>query len=70
LLPRIETPVQSIGGLRDQVVPQSNHSYLHDRLPNSRLDLIDAGHFVWEDAPEDHADIIISWWTGGYATAR
>jgi pimeloyl-ACP methyl ester carboxylesterase len=67
LLPRIETPVEIIGGLRDRAVPPSNHRYLHERLPKSKLDMIDAGHFTWEDAPEEYAEIVTSWWAGGYA---
>jgi pimeloyl-ACP methyl ester carboxylesterase len=69
LLPQIETPVQIIGGLWDWAVPPSNHRYLHERLPNSKLDLIDAGHFTWEDAAEEYARIVTSWWAGGYANA-
>jgi pimeloyl-ACP methyl ester carboxylesterase len=67
LLPQIETPVQIIGGLRDRVVPPSNHYYLHERLPKSKLDLIDSGHFIWEEAPEEYAAIVSQWWGGGYA---
>jgi len=51
LLPNIETPVEIIGGLWDWAVPPSNHRFLHERIPNSKLDLIDPGHFTWEDAP-------------------
>lgn len=46
LLPTIETPVQIIAGARDPVVPSVNAEYLHERLPRSKLDLIDALHFV------------------------
>jgi pimeloyl-ACP methyl ester carboxylesterase len=67
LLPQIETPVEIIGGLWDWAVPPSNHRYLHERLPKSKLDLIDAGHFTWEDAPEEYAEIVTSWWAGGHA---
>jgi pimeloyl-ACP methyl ester carboxylesterase len=69
LLRQIETPVQIIGGLWDWAVPPSNHRYLHQRLPKSKLDLIDAGHFTWEDAPEEYAEIVTSWWAGGHAEA-
>jgi pimeloyl-ACP methyl ester carboxylesterase len=67
LLPQIQTPVQIIGGLWDWAVPPSNHRYLHERRPKSKLDLIDAGHFTWEDAPEEYAEIVTSWWSGGHA---
>jgi hypothetical protein len=33
------------------------------------LDLIDAGHFTWEDAPDAYAELVTSWWAGGYAQA-
>ena len=51
-------------------MPPGNHRYLHQRLPKSKLDLIDAGHFTWEDAPEEYAEIVTTWWAGGYAKAR
>jgi pimeloyl-ACP methyl ester carboxylesterase len=66
LLPEIETPVQVIGGLWDYAVPPSNHRYLHQRLPNNKLDLVDAGHFTWEDAADTYADLVTSWWAGSY----
>jgi pimeloyl-ACP methyl ester carboxylesterase len=66
-LPQIDTPVEIIGGLWDWAVPPSNHRFLHERLPKSKLDLIDAGHFTWEDAAEEYAELVTSWWAGGYA---
>jgi pimeloyl-ACP methyl ester carboxylesterase len=69
LLPQIETPVEIIGGLWDWAVPPSNHQYLYERLPKSKLDLVDAGHFTWEDAAEEYAAIVTSWWAGDYANA-
>jgi pimeloyl-ACP methyl ester carboxylesterase len=69
LLPQIQTPVQIIAGARDPVVPPENAEFLHERLPNSKLDQIDAGHFAWEDAPDEYAAVILSWWRGGYAAA-
>jgi pimeloyl-ACP methyl ester carboxylesterase len=67
LLPTIETPVQIINGTRDRVVPPANAEFLHHRLPKSKLDLIDSGHFIWEDAADQYAHLITSWWAGGYA---
>jgi pimeloyl-ACP methyl ester carboxylesterase len=66
LLPQIQTPVQIIGGMWDWAVPPSNHRYLDQRLPKSKLDLIDAGHFNWEDAPDQYAPLVTDWWEGGY----
>ena len=63
LLPEIETPVQIIAGARDRAVPPVNAEFLHERLPNSRLDVIDAGHFTWEDAAEEYAALVTSCWS-------
>ncbi len=68
LLPEIQTPVQIIAGARDPVVPPVNGEFLHERLPNSRLDIVDAGHFTWEDAADEYAALVTSWWGGSYAT--
>lgn len=68
LLPKMHTPVQIIAGARDPVVPPINGEFLHERLPNSKLDIIDAGHFTWEDAADEYAALVTSWWGGGYAT--
>jgi pimeloyl-ACP methyl ester carboxylesterase len=69
LLSTIQTPVQIIAGARDHVVPPVNAEYLHERLPNSKLDLLDTGHFTWEDGADQCAALFTSWWAGGYATA-
>jgi pimeloyl-ACP methyl ester carboxylesterase len=68
LLPEIQTPVQIIAGARDLAVPPVNGEFLHERLPKSRLDIVDAGHFTWEDAADEYAALVTSWWSGGYAT--
>jgi pimeloyl-ACP methyl ester carboxylesterase len=59
LLPQITTPVTLINGRHDRVVPLANVEFLDARLPNSRLAIIDAGHFVWEEAPAEYASIIL-----------
>ena len=59
LLPGIATPVTVINGRHDRVVPVANAEFLDDRLPNSRLEIIDAGHFVWEEAPTEYASFIL-----------
>jgi pimeloyl-ACP methyl ester carboxylesterase len=59
LLPEIATPVTIINGRHDRVVPLSNAEFLHARLPASRLAVIDAGHFVWEEAPAEYASIVL-----------
>jgi pimeloyl-ACP methyl ester carboxylesterase len=64
LLPQIAMPVTIINGRHDRVVPIANAEFLDQRLPSSRLALIDAGHFVWEEAPEQYASIILDSITG------
>jgi pimeloyl-ACP methyl ester carboxylesterase len=59
LLPQIETPVTIINGRHDSVVPLANAEFLDERLPHSRLVVIDAGHFVWEEAPAEYASAIL-----------
>ncbi|CAJ1503756.1 alpha/beta fold hydrolase [[Mycobacterium] burgundiense] len=63
VLPSITTPVRVIAGSADQVVPQVNATYLAERLPFARVDLIDgAGHFVWEEQPHEYAALVAQWW--------
>jgi pimeloyl-ACP methyl ester carboxylesterase len=66
LLPQIQTPVQIIAGARDPAVPPANAEFLHERLPRSKLDIIDAGHFTWEDGADEYAALVTAWWGGGY----
>ena len=64
LLSQITTPVTIINGRHDRVVPVANAQFLDERLPNSRVTLIDAGHFVWEEAPAEYAAVIVDAITG------
>jgi pimeloyl-ACP methyl ester carboxylesterase len=68
VLRRTQTPVRIISGRRDRVVPPVNAEYLHERLPHSDLHLPDAGHFIWEDAPDEYAALVSAWWDGGFKT--
>lgn len=65
LLPGIATPVTIINGGRDPVVPLANAEFLDARLPNSRLAVIDNGHFIWEEAPAEYASAVLGAITGG-----
>jgi pimeloyl-ACP methyl ester carboxylesterase len=58
--------VQIIAGARD---PAVNAEFLHHRLPRSKLDILDAGHFTWEDTADQYAALVTTWWTGGYRAA-
>ena len=43
---------------------------LHERLPLSKLAIIERGHFVWEDAADEYAALVSAWWDGGYAAVE
>lgn len=66
LLPQITTPVTIINGRHDRVVPLANAEFLDERLPTSRLEVIDAGHFIWEEAPTEYAAIVRDSITGNW----
>ena len=59
LLPQITTPVTLINGSHDGVVPLANEEFLHERLPTSRLVVLDAGHFLWEEEPAAYASAVL-----------
>jgi pimeloyl-ACP methyl ester carboxylesterase len=69
LLPTIATLVLIIAGAQDPVVPPVKAALLHERLPTSTPDLLDALHCIWEDAAAQYAALVTRWWAGGYATA-
>ncbi len=54
--------MQIIAGADDPATPPANASFLHERLPHSKLDVIDAGHFTWEEAAAEYAALVTSWW--------
>ena len=70
LLPTITTPTQIVAGRSDDLVPWSNNEYLHDRLPHSEIHPLDAGHFAWEQAPDEYGRLVVDWVSGGYRRVR
>jgi pimeloyl-ACP methyl ester carboxylesterase len=59
LLGEITMPVTIINGRNDQVVPLANAEFLDERLRNSRVVVLDGGHFIWEEAPAEYAAAIL-----------
>jgi pimeloyl-ACP methyl ester carboxylesterase len=59
LLRTVTMPVTIVNGRHDPVVPVGNAEFLHARLPHSRMVLIEAAHFVWEEAPAEYAAAIL-----------
>ena len=45
--------------VHDPAVPLANAEFLDERLPNSRLVVIDRGHFIWEEAPAEYASAVL-----------
>ena len=66
LLPTITTPTQIVAGRDDDLVPWSNNQYLDDLLPGSEIHPLDAGHFAWEQAPEEYGRLVVDWVSGRY----
>ena len=62
-LSKIDAPVLVFAGTRDRVVPLGNAEFLTARLPHSRLVTLEAGHFAWEEAPDEFAALITDWVT-------
>ena len=66
LLPAITTPTQILAGRDDDLVPWSNNQYLDEVLPNSEIHPLHAGHFAWEQAPQEYGRLVADWVGGGY----
>ena len=60
-LGEIRTPVQIIAGRRDVLVSPSNAKFLRKRLPDSKPDILDTGHFTWEGGAEDRLRLTSAW---------
>jgi pimeloyl-ACP methyl ester carboxylesterase len=51
------------------VVPAVNAEFLGARLPHSRVDFIEgAGHFCWEEKPDEYASLVTDWWETGHTS--
>jgi pimeloyl-ACP methyl ester carboxylesterase len=51
-------------------VPLANAEFLNERLPTSRLIVVDGGHFIWEEAPAEYAAIVLDSIKGARTQAR
>jgi hypothetical protein len=69
LLPSIRTPVLSIWGSQDPLVPPINAEILDKSLPSTRSVLLDSSHFVSEDHADAYATAIVEWIEGRYRSA-
>jgi hypothetical protein len=46
---------------RSVAIEPSNAEFLHARLPDSRLDILDTNHFTREDGADDYLELTTSW---------
>jgi pimeloyl-ACP methyl ester carboxylesterase len=58
LLPAIRVPVRVFAADGDPLVPVSNGRYLPERIPGSELTILTAGHFAWEEIPDQFAAMV------------
>jgi pimeloyl-ACP methyl ester carboxylesterase len=49
-------------GNHDRGVLPVNGDHLHEQLPHSKSDKVDAGHFAWTHAADQYATLISDWW--------
>ena len=63
----VTVPCQIIVGRHDPFVPVSNAEGLHKGLRRSNLNVLDCGHFVWEDAAAEYGRLASDFIKGGYA---
>jgi pimeloyl-ACP methyl ester carboxylesterase len=65
----IRTPVQIIAGRHDTLVPPGNAEFLHARLADSKLVILETAHYAWEDGADDYLELTRSW-IEAHRTAR
>jgi pimeloyl-ACP methyl ester carboxylesterase len=63
----VTVPCQITVGRHDPFVPVSNAVGLHKGLRKSNLNVLDCGHFVWEDAAAEYGRLASDFIKGGYA---
>jgi pimeloyl-ACP methyl ester carboxylesterase len=66
-LSEVTVPCQITVGRNDPFVPVSNAEGLQKALPKTKLDVLDCGHFVWEDAASEYGKLACDFIQGGYA---
>jgi pimeloyl-ACP methyl ester carboxylesterase len=63
----VTVPCQITVGRHDPFVPVSNAEGLHKGIRKSNLNVLDCGHFVWEDAAAEYGRLASDFIKGGYA---
>jgi pimeloyl-ACP methyl ester carboxylesterase len=61
LLADMATPVQIIVGRDDPYGLAADGQLLHERVPHSRLEILDCGHNAWEEQAARYSSVVIDW---------
>ena len=65
-LASIEVPVAIVVGRNDPYGLARDAALLRERLPHARLDVLEAGHCVWEERAPEFESIVTQWVNGGF----
>jgi pimeloyl-ACP methyl ester carboxylesterase len=65
-LASITVPVAIVVGRNDPYGLARDAALLRERLPHARLDVLEAGHCVWEERAPEVESIVTSWVKGGF----
>jgi pimeloyl-ACP methyl ester carboxylesterase len=65
-LASIKTPVAIVAGRNDPYGLARDAAILRERLPHARLDVLEAGHCVWEERAPEFESIVTQWVSGGF----
>ena len=65
-LASIKVPVAIVVGRNDPYSLARDAALLRERLPHARLDVLEAGHCVWEERAPEFESIVTQWVRGGF----
>jgi pimeloyl-ACP methyl ester carboxylesterase len=65
-LASIRVPVAIVVGRNDPYGLARDAELLRERLPHARLDVLEAGHCVWEERAPEFESIVTQWVRGGF----
>ncbi len=65
-LASIDVPVAIVVGRNDPYGLARDAAVLRERLPRARLDVLEAGHCVWEERAPEFESIVTQWVSGGF----
>jgi pimeloyl-ACP methyl ester carboxylesterase len=65
-LASIKAPVAIVVGRNDPYALARDAALLRERLPHARLDVLEAGHCVWEERAPEFESIVTQWVRGSF----